>query len=337
MRAARPCYRSPFFGYDFIEACGRVCPNIQVAMAHDGDQLVALLPFVKRNHRDAGPVGAGINDAHGLLCRSDGEIDLCDFLHRCQLRGYAFHASPIDAPDVQRFEIGRTRSFLADLTVDPLGYEHYLRETSSTIDRQGQKTRRLARQVGPLRLEFDCRDTRLIDYLIQLKGAQYQRTHTFEILAVGWIKQLLYRLHEHEDPRVRGLLSVLFAGDEPVALHYGLLDGDLLHYWFPVYNDQYAYGSPGTQMFLDIAKEATARGVRAIDMGYGEQAYKYKLTNVITEMSYGLADPSLLRRRLHRSYLAWRQQLKGLWFKDHIKPYVRKFMPNLGSKQYEQG
>ena len=336
IRAARSIYRSPFFGSDFIQAVGQVCPNVEVAMATQSGKPVALLPFVRKNRWDATPVGAGINDAHGLLCSEGFPVSCIEFLQRCGLRSFQFHAAPPEAPDVEQFEIGRSRSFLADLTIDPLGYEHFLRKTSSTIDRQGQKSRRLARQVGPLRLEYDCRDTRYIDHLIELKGQQYRRTHTFDILAVPWIKQLLYRLHANQEPRVRGLLSVFYAGETAVALHYGLLDGDLLHYWFPVYDEQYAYGSPGTQMFLDIAKEATARGLKAIDMGYSEQAYKYKLTNVITEMSYGLIDSSSVRRQIYRCRTNWRQQLKGLWFKDRIKPLVRKVLPNLGGQRYQQ-
>jgi CelD/BcsL family acetyltransferase involved in cellulose biosynthesis len=335
IRASNPCYRSPFFGYDFIDAVSRVCPQVELAVARQGERILAVLPFVRKRRLDALPVGAGVNDAHGLLADAEYPFSFTQFLNKCGLRSFAFHASPPDAPGVDRYEMGRTRSFLADLTVDPQGYEHYLRKTSSTIDRQGQKSRRLAREVGQLRLDYDCRDSQLIDYLIELKGLQYQRTHTFNILSVDWIRKLLIQLHAFEHPRVRGLLSVLFAGDVPVALHYGLLDGDLLHYWFPVYDERYAYGSPGTQMFLDIARQAAAGGVRAIDMGYGEQAYKYKLTNVITEMSYGLTDPSPLRRHLHRQRLNVRQQLKGLWFKNAIKPIVRKIMPNFGGNRYQ--
>lgn len=335
IRSAHSCYRSPFFSYDFIEAVSQVLPHVEIAIARHGQKVLAILPFVRKRRLDAAPVGAGVNDAHGLLADSEYPFSFTQFLHKCGLRSFAFHAAPPDSPGVQRYEMGRGRSFLADLTVDPLGYEHHLRQTSSTIDRQGQKSRRLAREVGPLRLEYDCRRTDLIEYLIKLKGLQYQRTHTFNILAVDWIGKLLVKLHGFEEPRIRGLLSVLFAGDQPVALHYGMLDGDLLHYWFPVYDERYAYGSPGTQMFLDIAREAASRGVRAIDMGYSEQAYKFKLTNVITEMSYGLVDPSPFRRHLHRRRLSLRQQLKGLWFKEAIKPIVRRIMPNLGGDRYQ--
>ncbi len=181
-------------------------------------------------------------------------------------------------------------------------------------------------------MEYDCRRSDLIEYLIRLKGLQYQRTHTFDILSVDWIGKLLLELHSYEDRPIRGLLSVLFAGEQPVALHYGLLDGDLLHYWFPVYDDRYAYGSPGTQMFLDIAREAAARGVRAIDMGYSEQAYKYKLTNghYRNELWFGRSQPLAAPSASTPPEL--RQQLKGLWFKDAIKPIIRKIMPNLGGK-----
>lgn len=334
MRTETAAYRSPFFGYEFLETVAEVEPNIEVAITRCGSQLISALPFQRVSKHCARPVGLGINDAHGFLRQSPTAVNPLNILSQCNLHSYEFHAAPPELKEMETFAVGRTRSFLADLTVDPRGYEHFLRHSSDTIDRQGQKTRKLIRTLGPLRLEFDCRDARMIDLLVKLKCEQYQRTHTYNILAVDWIRKLLDQLHANVDSPIRGILSVLYAGEQPIALHYGMGEGDLLHYWFPVYDPKYSYGSPGTILFLEIAKHATELGYRAIDMGYGEQAYKHKLTNVITEMSYGFIDASPLRRALYRLHNKWQGGVKKLWLKDLVKPIVRKLLPNLGAERF---
>jgi CelD/BcsL family acetyltransferase involved in cellulose biosynthesis len=334
LRAASRVYRSPFFSFAFLRAVSEVGLKVEAAVQTAENELVIALPFARHAGRLAMPAGLGINDAHGFLKRGNYQSNPTEFLSASGLQSFRFHAAPPELFETQQYAVGSHRSFLADLRVDPRGYEHYLRHNSDTIDRQGQKTRRLIRKSGPLRLDFDCRDPRMIDYLIKLKGEQYQRTHTYDILAVDWIRRLLHRLHADKDSLVRGIVSVLYAGDQVVALHYGLVERDWLHYWFPVYDAQYSYGSPGTVLFVEIAKQAEEHGFTAIDMGYGEQPYKHKLTNVITEMSYGLIDCSPLRRAIYRTQLAWNKRIKQLWLKELVKPIVRKAIPKLGAKRY---
>lgn len=131
-----------------------------------------------------------------------------------------------------------------------------------------------------------------------------------------------------------GILSVLYAGSIPVVLHYGMIERDLLHYWFPAYDPTYAYGSPGTQLFLEVARAAASQGVVAIDMGYGEQAYKHKLASTITEMSCGMMDTSRLRCAMYASSLELREKLKHLKLREKLKPLVRKLMPGIGKNSY---
>jgi CelD/BcsL family acetyltransferase involved in cellulose biosynthesis len=335
IRQSTPSYRSPFFGHQFIRAVAAHVPEVKVACLQRGGRTVAILPFQPDRNGGARPVGLGINDAHGLLTKGGGEFGIAEFLKGSGLKSYQFHATPIDLKDISENEFGRTRSFLADLTVDPLGYEHYLRTASSTIDRQGQKSRKLARQLGPLRFEFDCRDPRMLRFLIDLKCNQYRRTHIYPILAVDWIQNFLHQLFSVEGESLRGLLSVLYAGHTPVAAHFGMLDGDLLHYWFPVFETEYSYGSPGTQLFLDVARSAAAAGVRSIDLGYGEQAYKHKLTNVVSEMSFGAIDPNSLRRLAVRTRLQVKSSLKQWGIKDRIKPWIRRIYPEMGRGNFE--
>lgn len=153
-------------------------------MARSAARVVAIVPYQRYRNSIARPVGAGINDAHGILAVPGQGIGDAEILQAARLIGLSFHASPPEAPTVANFEMGRKKSFLSDLTVDPQGYKHFLRSRNSTIDRQGQKSRRLIRELGQLRFEFDCRDPEMIRRFIELKQDQYHRTHTFDILSV---------------------------------------------------------------------------------------------------------------------------------------------------------
>jgi CelD/BcsL family acetyltransferase involved in cellulose biosynthesis len=334
IRQSCSTFRSPFFSYSFHELVSRLNPGVELACMQQGGRTRAILPLRRDSVGRAKPVGGGINDVHGLLCMPGFEVPFPEFLRRAGLRNYAFHAMPTGAHEAEVFEMGRTRSYLADLTVDPDGYEAFLVKRNRTIGKQAQKTRKLGREVGELTFEFQSLDKQVMQRLILLKRKQYQRTHTFDIFSVTWIEQLLFALQESNSGELQGALSVLRAGGEPVAMHFGIREGDLLHYWFPVYDPAFHFGSPGTQLFLDVARACSQLGIEKIDMGYGEQAYKHKLTNVITEMSYGLVEANPLRRATYR----WKQQFEGVFkgsrIRELLKPYARKAMPGFGGGKY---
>lgn len=334
IRASRDGYRSSFFAHQFVSSVSCILANVELLVVSRHGKSVGFLPIQRHAAGKARPAAVGINDAHGFLSAPNTSLDVAEILSAAQLSRYLFHASPVDAPGVSQFESGRTKAFLAELHDDPLGYEQFLKRRSSTIARQGQKTRKLARDVGPLRFELDCRDPAMFARLIQLKRAQYQRTHTFDIFSMPWIPKLLNHMMFKHVGGPRGILSVLYAGSTPVALHYGMLENSILHYWFPVFDANFSYGSPGTELFLRVARAAAERGIRSIDMGYGEQAYKTKLTNVQTEMSFGVMDPNPLRRAWYRGQVALHAKLKQSKLREALKPWARKMLPGFGQNGY---
>ncbi|HAC92626.1 MAG TPA: hypothetical protein DCF63_18645 [Planctomycetaceae bacterium] len=334
IRASWPGYRSPFFSHQYLQAVARHCEGIQVALVKNSGRVVAILPFQRLSRRRARPAGAGVNDAHGILALPNSAVSPCDLLRAAGLSSYAFHAAPEQNLGVAEHKLGVVRSFLADLKVDPQGYDHYLLKNSYTVSRQPQKTRRMIRELGPLKFDFDCYDASLLEYLIRLKCEQYSRTHNFQILGVPWIGAMMLDLLCQRDSTVRGVLSVMLCGQQPVAMHFGMAEGDLLHYWFPVYNLKYSVMSPGTQLFLEVCRAATDRGYSAIDMGFGEQDYKVKLTNVVSQMNYGIITSSALRRIAHQSCLAFKSYWRNSPLKGYIKPVIRKLRPNFGGNQY---
>ena len=92
-----------------------------------------------------------------------------------------------------------------------------------------------------------------------------------------WFAGLLDALLATRGDHVSGLLSVLYAGDEPVAAQFGLRTGNLLVGWFTAYDPRFRKYSPGLIHLKQMAEELAAAGIHAIDMGGGAKNY-YKET-----------------------------------------------------------
>ncbi len=193
----------------------------------------------------------------------------------------------------------------------------------------------MIKDLGPLRLEFDCKDEAVRQKILDLKRSQYRRTNIFDLLSVDWVHRVFNSLFVEQNGKCKGLTSVLYAGDTLVAGHVGLLEGDLLHYWFPVYDPAYHVYSPGTALFLEISKACEARGIKQVDFGYGEQPYKVKLTDTTSEVSYGRFDVARTRWHIKRCAYHLAMKRKQLPFREVIKLILRKLSPNFGAKRYQ--
>ena len=205
---------------------------------------------------------------------------------------------------------------------------------------------------------------------IEWKRDQYRRTHILDLFTPDWTRRLMHRLHQLPDQAAsiarpsnqpalaacspnqtalaasapseakpaaasrqhdaRGVLSALRAGDRVVAAHYGLLDGDLLHYWFPCYDPELAVYSPGTGLFTEIVRASSGHGILCIDMGYVEQPYKRKPTDLTTAVTFGCISRSgfYRRRKLLEQHAC--KVLKMIPLKEPLKKAVRWIRPDAG-------
>ena len=82
---------------------------------------------------------------------------------------------------------------------------------------------------------------------------------------------------------------MLYAGDEPVAGHFGLAYGGVLAHWFPAYDPRYSKYSPGLLQLLEMTKDAPGLGIRSIDLGKGEARYKQDMKSYDLTVAEGTA------------------------------------------------
>ncbi len=102
----------------------------------------------------------------------------------------------------------------------------------------------------------------------------------------------------------RGVLSMLYAGDKPIAGHFGLVHGGVLSEWFPAYDAGYSKYSPGLIQLVAMSEDAAGLGVRLIDLGKGAKQYKEQLKSFDLTVAEGMATSRSPVAMMHRARLA---------------------------------
>ena len=332
---------SPYFDLEFTQAVARVRDDVEVGVFSDDGQIIALLPFQRASNRQAVPVGGRLNDSHGILSRKNVNNSFSDrsliekMMRAAGLDGFAFHSmSQLDS-SLKTFEFKELGSHYLDLSDGWDTYFQWARKNSVAIKRQKQKTRKMAREIGPVRFEFDCRDEDVLEKLIELKRGKYQRSNTFDILSVDWASDLLREINNIDRPGFKGLLSAMYAGDELVATHFGMLTDNILHYWFPVYDRKFHRYSPGTELLLEVAREACDHGISKLDLGYGDDDYKFRFCNGREAVSCGQISFSKVGFQVARQRYLLRQKLKGIPLKPLVKSVLRGVFPGFGQWNFK--
>lgn len=337
-RKQRPYFSSPFMSLEFLQQAQNVGRAVEIAVLRREQEICGFLPFERRGKRGAVPAAARMNDVHGVLGCDLNRQQLLSVMQQCHLDTFAFHAWFGSSEGIRPFSFSKIQSYMADL--EQCGsygsYAEYLKHERYTLKQQVRRTRKWERDLGPVRLEFRSLDARLLELLFQWKREQFQRTNTFDIFSVPWTTDLVRSLFKTPaTSRVQGVLSVLYSGDKPAAMHVGIQEGKLLHYWFPVYQLDYRQYSPGAEMFLQIAEHCqSVEGLRKIDLGYGEQPYKHKLINQTSDCYCGLISRRAVPYYCHSMAYHAHQRFRSWSFKEPVKSVFRRCFPGFGRQGF---
>lgn len=170
-----------------------------------------------------------------------------------------------------------------------------------------RKLRKLGRERGAVRFEAESTDASLLRLCMEWKSRQYRRTRVVDVFSSERIVSFFRRLF---DERLL-VVSALFAGDGPVAIHLGCRSEGRFYYWIPAYDESAASCSPGGLLLESLLEESQRRGDREFDFLIGGEDYKFHYATDVR-----------LVRALGRAPLAGRawKRLRGA-----IMPFVRRF------------
>ena len=282
----RPELASPFYSPAYAEAVGSIYPHARVAVLRSADEIVGFFPFqyanvFRRKLRAAERIGGEMTDHAGVVANAGLKIDPATLLRAARLSYFYF--THLDESQLLHGLTGEhsERGVTIEIGRTAAAYWHELRsrERSAVSDTE-RRHRNLIRDLGPLRFRLhEPEPAAHIDFLIEMKTRQYERTGVGSALRQPWKVALLKRLARVSDPQCTGVTSTLHAGATWVASHFGLRHGGVLHYWFPVYNPALAKYSPGRQLLRAILLSADENGLRIIDRGAGESPNKVTFGN----------------------------------------------------------
>jgi len=318
----QPQYRSPFFSPAFTRAVASVREDVYVCLLKREGRLVGVLPFEfstprARLLRVAEPVGADFNDFFGVLLEPDLKLSHYDLLRLAGLNGLWAMNLHHQQTDLGIIGLDRYPGSAIAYGPDPAAYWARVRSENSHFTAQTERReRRLVKDHGPLRIRLHTDGLEMVlEHLIDIKRKQYRRTGVPDVMRPEWKRRLMHRLARENDCQCTGMLSTVHAGETWVASHLGLRNGPLLHYWFPVYNEDLSKYSPGHILIKQIIEQTPSDGIFEMDFGCGEGQHKksyvretycvYRdywkgpgLSGAICGMLGSLQNPGYIKRRI---------------------------------------
>jgi CelD/BcsL family acetyltransferase involved in cellulose biosynthesis len=305
-------YASPYFRPEFTRAVAAVRDDVEIAALVQSGQTVGFFPFQRGSLGLGKPVGGKLSDYHGPLVRPETPLDPRALLAACKLSSWDFDHFISATAGFEPFVTLRDKSPQLDLSE---GFEAYVRGRreagSDTVHRQGQKTRKLAREVGPLDFAYSADDDGAFELLKTWKSEQLVRTGLPDLFAFPWTLALLAKLREHQGDEFSAPLTVLRAGDEVAAVCLSLRSRDVLHAWFTAFNPKFSQCSPGLTLFVRLAEEAKQLGIRKIDLGRGRERYKWSLASGSVDVGEGSVSTRSLATLLRASWRRTRDWVAG--------------------------
>ncbi len=321
MQRQTPVLANPFLCPDFTLAVGALRPTARVAVLHDGPHLAGFFPFERRGLGGGVPIGHGLNQCQGLIHAPGAEWDPKALLRACRLSTWQFDNLVAGQRPLDRFATAMVPAAAVDLANGFVQYEKELQQKTGKFYREiNRKTRRLEEEVGKVHFVADSRDKAALHRLVNWKSEQLRQRGALDIFTRPWITGVLDQLFSVKADHFSMPLSVLYAGDTPVASTVNLRSGDLLVGWHCAYDPQFAHYSPGLMQYIAMFKDAAVAGVRRIDMGTGTETFKRTLKTHDEFVGAGTVAASPAVAAAHRARAA-----ATLWVRGQVKRYPPLF------------
>jgi CelD/BcsL family acetyltransferase involved in cellulose biosynthesis len=230
------------------------------------------------------PAGGVMTDYFGMVAKGGVQIEISELLAATSGIVNAVFFTHLDETQARYgLKVDDCRAGLRTrLGSPPQEYWNRLRMINKKLVYDTERReRKLIGEWGPISFEWSSmRPQADLAWLITSKRSQYKRTGKEQapLFSEGNVT-LLQELLESKDEGCSGLLSVLRCGEDIIASHFGLRCHEMIHVWFPVYDERFANHSPGRILFKYMFAAAAEQGVTVFDRGEGDNQAKRDFAN----------------------------------------------------------
>lgn len=308
---ATPALANPFLSPEFAQAVGRFRPQARVAVLMSGPVITGFFGFERRRFGAGVPLcGLPGTFCQGLVHAPGEDWDPGELLRGCGLSAWQFDHLIAGQHPFARYQAAAETAPVIDLSRGFADYYASLQERSAHFCRDlARKTRKLEREIGPLRFVDGSGDTALLHTMMGWKAEQYLRNGWVYQFGRPWATGLLETLLATRGARVSGLLTAAYAGDRPIAAQFALRSQTTVAGWFSSYDRAFARYSPGLLHLLQLTAELPGTGVRTVEMGEGAARYKEQLKSRDDIVSRGIVTGRSALAAAHRAAQASRQRI----------------------------
>lgn len=187
-----------------------------------------------------------------------------------------------------------------------------------------RKKKKIARELGELRIEERHTDIAVIEQAMQWKSAQYKSTGLWDLFAQERTRRLFLEM------TARGLLHVtaLYAGERLLAVHAGPVYHGRFYYWVPAHDPSTNNYSPGT-LLLEHLIERAFQARWQFDFLLGGEPYKWHFATHTRLV--GAQGQEALQHRLIKSVRAL--AMHGI----RQQPQLYELLQNMKKRLLERG
>jgi CelD/BcsL family acetyltransferase involved in cellulose biosynthesis len=315
----RPELRSPFFSFEFTQAVAEAGARARVCLLYENGTLAGFFPFqfadgFAQSMAAGERIGGNLNDFFGVVIdpSQHGPIGAQDLLRCTGLASVDVSHLEESQPSLGlrgsvptqgariKFENGLQRYWE--------GVKSGHRSAHDTLRNRERKIEREFRQV---KFVFSHEEPiEALKFVVAEKRKQYQRSDASDGFAEPWKLRCLDRISRYCEGRCVPVASALYFDGEWAALHFGIRAGNVLHYWFPVYNPRFSGLSPGLILLAKIIRESPDHSIGEIDLGEGLSRYKELFATESYPVYRDVWYCANLRGLAYRGYLSlsWRVQ-----------------------------
>ncbi len=315
---------SPYFRPEFTQAVAQVRDDVEIAVLEHAGETIGFFPFQRSRSNRGLPVGTQLSDFHGVIARTGYDFNADELIRECGLASFRFDHLPTSQRPFAAFTWQTDVSPYLDLSE---GFEAYCEQRrqdgSKRVKKTMRKSRKLQREVGPIRVEVERTSGRALQLLMDWKAEQYRRSNLANLFGFDWIVRLLEHVLDARDPLFEGMMFVLYAGKRVAAIDFTLRSAGVLHSWFPAYEPVLSTYSPGHILLMETARMAETLGIRRIDLGKGPETYKTSFMSGAVTVAEGGVHSRPMDRLLARNWHRLRDWIGSSPLKRPLRKPVR--------------
>ncbi len=310
---------NPFFHPGLTRSVASIRDDVEVVVIRNDKSAVGYFPFQRCPGNMAQAVVGRLSEYHGVIAMPGIAFKPEELLRAAGLNAWHFDHLPVSQLQFEKCIWGKSESPYMDLSSGYNAYRETIKKKGSSLSQVERKSRKMGREIGPLKFEFHSTDENAFDALIEWKSQQHQRTGVLQIMKVEWVPALLNLLRKTQYHDFKGQFSTLHAGENLVAVHLGLRNDSALHIWFPTYNMQFEKYSPGLILLLEMAKQAAAENLNRIELGRGEERYKVNFKTDDWQIAEGAIDIRPVSSQLRQGWFKTKKWIRSSSYRKQLE------------------